>query len=222
MISERRSEIVPPEITKGSTSGSVSSKSSARVIRIRKKIEEVQLATVPREGPGGFALQHDGDEAIAGLEDERMQRALGARSMRRRVRFERELKKRMELDRRAPAQCVFDDQATAGNVSRATQGRSDGRSVRREIKHPQISIAQFWPAVRDAELRVEESVEHDECIGGRRSPHHLALKAIVEAGVHEFHRESHVGLIADAGRYLAKPSQNLLLLLRQWITRERR
>ena len=44
----------------------------------------MELATAPRERPDGFALEHDGDEAIAGLEDERMQRALSARAVGRR------------------------------------------------------------------------------------------------------------------------------------------
>ena len=65
--SDRRSRMTPPEMMNGSSSGSVSSYSSARVIRIgsRSDVEKPQLAVPPRDHAGGFQVQHAGDQAVA-------------------------------------------------------------------------------------------------------------------------------------------------------------
>src|SRR6267154_6309339 len=62
-MSERRSVIAPPEITNGSRSGSVSSNSSARAIRV------IVVYTAPRQDPETKRNHHeqpaDGDESLA-------------------------------------------------------------------------------------------------------------------------------------------------------------
>src|SRR5205809_3251942 len=62
-MSERRSVIVPPEITNGSRSGSVSSNSSARAIRV------IVIYAEPRQDPETKRNHHeqpaDGEESLA-------------------------------------------------------------------------------------------------------------------------------------------------------------
>src|SRR6266540_2709361 len=62
-MSERRSVIAPPEITNGSRSGSVSSNSSARAIRV------IVIYTEPRQDPATQRNHHeqpaDGEESVA-------------------------------------------------------------------------------------------------------------------------------------------------------------
>ena len=97
-MSERRSVIAPPEMTNGSTRGSVRSNSSARAMRIGEKVEEMQLATAARQSTGCLTLEHHGYETIAWIEDQCVQRALGARAVGRGIGVERELKEGMDLD----------------------------------------------------------------------------------------------------------------------------
>src|SRR6266487_1326544 len=127
---DRRSAIVPPEMTNGSTSGSASSNSSARAIRIGKKVEKMQLAAASLQCARGLTIQHHGDETVARLKDQR--------------------------------------------------------------------------------------------VGILSGMHHVTLKVVVEAGIHQLHGEADIGVRADALRYLAEPTQDLLRLTRELISRERR
>src|SRR5712691_172076 len=103
-MSERRSVIAPPEMTNGSTRRSVSSNSSARAIRIGEgegegeQIEEMQLAAAARKHTGCLTLEHHGYETIAWIEDQCVERALGARAVGRGICVEWELQEGMELD----------------------------------------------------------------------------------------------------------------------------
>src|SRR5205814_4260755 len=80
-IRERRAVIAPPEITNGSSSGSVSSNSSARAIRIGEEIEEAQLAVPPLQLTPLFEVQQAGDQSVARVEDQFVQSPLGARAV---------------------------------------------------------------------------------------------------------------------------------------------
>src|SRR5438552_3492392 len=108
---DRRSVIVPPEMTNGSSSGSVSSNSSARAIRMEweQEIQEMQLTTAPLELSPRFPLQHDGDQAVARMEDQGVQSTLRARAIGCGILLERQLEECMELHRRTATQRVVDD-----------------------------------------------------------------------------------------------------------------
>src|SRR5687768_16538086 len=109
-MSERRSVIAPPEMMNGWTSGSTSSCSSARAMRIGEKVEEAS----------GAALLHRGDEPVAGMEDEHVQRALRPGAVRGGVLLERQLEERVQLYGGAAAQCVFDDHPAGVDVAGAS------------------------------------------------------------------------------------------------------
>src|SRR2546425_1300065 len=220
-MSERRSVIVPPEMTKGSTSGRVSSKSSARAIRIGQEVEEMQLATTARELAGGLTLEHHGNEPVTRVEDQRVQGTLRTRAISRGILLVWELEERVQLDGRAATECVVDDHPAGVDVAGAAE-RSDGVTVGRSVQNAQVSLAQLWSSVGNAFLRIEEPIEHDERVGFARGIHHLALKVVIEAGVHQLHRQAHIGVGANALRDLAQPAQDLRLLLRECVARERR
>src|SRR6266576_6548797 len=55
------------------------------------EIEEVQLAAAPCESARGFAFEHDGDQSVARLKNQCMERTLGARAVSRGIFLEREL-----------------------------------------------------------------------------------------------------------------------------------
>src|SRR5574341_1215461 len=109
-MSERRTSIAPPEMMKGSISGSASSNSSALATRMRQ-VEEPQLSTAAVDHPLGFKLQQAGDEAVPRVENQVMQCALGPGSFPGRELVEGQLEERMELDSFAPAPGVGQDVA---------------------------------------------------------------------------------------------------------------
>jgi len=88
------------EMTNGSTRRSVSSNSSARANAHRggegrgrgSRIEEMQLAAAARKHTGCLTLEHHGYETIAWIEDQCVQRALGARAVGRGICVEWKLK----------------------------------------------------------------------------------------------------------------------------------
>src|SRR6266496_5561279 len=123
---DRRSAIVPPEMTNGSRSGSTSSNSSARAIRIGQKVEEMQLAAASLEFAIRFTLQHHSDQPVARVEDQRVDGPLCPRTVSRRIFLERQLKKRVQLDRGAAARRVFDDQAPGVDVAGAAKAAVRG------------------------------------------------------------------------------------------------
>src|SRR5436190_17775456 len=100
---DRRSVMVPPEMTNGSSSGSVSSNSSARAIRIGNEVEEMQLTATACQEARCLALQHDREQAVARIQEEKVQCPLRARAVGGRILFEWELKEGVELDGRAAA-----------------------------------------------------------------------------------------------------------------------
>src|SRR6184192_1709295 len=106
---ELRAPTRPPEMMNGSTKGSVSSYSSARAMRIRGEIQEMQLAAPPLELAQRLELEHPRDQAVPRVKHERVQGPLGARAVRGGILGERELKERMELDALAAATGVVDE-----------------------------------------------------------------------------------------------------------------
>src|SRR6266849_4860149 len=115
-MSERRSRIAPPEIRNGSTSGRVSSNSSARAMRMVDKIEEMQLPRAPLHHAGGRALEQRGDQAVLGVEDEGMQRPRGPRAVGGGILREGQLEEGMQLDRLAAAARVLQHHAARADV----------------------------------------------------------------------------------------------------------
>src|SRR5947208_2799617 len=136
---DRRSVIVPPEMTNGSSNGSASSNSSARAMRIRggHEIQEMEAPTAPLELPRRLTLQHDGDQTVARMEDQGVQRTLRARAIGCGILLERQLKECMELHRRTATQRVVDDHPARIDVPGPCKRRSVGWAVRRSVQHPQ-------------------------------------------------------------------------------------
>src|SRR5438874_12441971 len=95
---ELRAAARPPEMMNGSTKGSVSSYSSARAMRIRREIEEMQLPAPPLEPAQRLELEQHRHQPVLRVKHERVQGPLRARAVRGGVRGERELKGRMGLD----------------------------------------------------------------------------------------------------------------------------
>src|SRR6266545_841035 len=149
-MSERRSVMMPPEMTNGSRSGSVSSNSSARAMRIGQKIQEMQLAAATVQQAGGFALEHHGNQPVARIEDQCMQRALGPRALGRGVLVERELEEGVQLGGRTAAQRVVYDHAARVNVSCPGEFRDPPACARGQpSQNPQIAITQFGSTICD-------------------------------------------------------------------------
>src|SRR5258708_28491974 len=117
-ISERRSLIAPPEMTKGSTSGRTSSHISAVVMRIGQ-IEKMQDALAPGEPAGVCFVEQPRDEAIYGMEYQLVQRPLAARAAGRRVLTPPQLEEPVQLHGRAAALGVRDDHLARADVARA-------------------------------------------------------------------------------------------------------
>src|SRR5437667_247743 len=111
--------IRPPEMMNGSMSGIVSSNSSARTMRMAREVEEMQRPVASLELTRGFELEHCGDEAVAWMKHQRVQRPLGARAPGRGVLGQRQLEKRVQLHALAAAPGVVHDQATGADVSGA-------------------------------------------------------------------------------------------------------
>src|SRR5256885_13781873 len=104
---------------KGSSSGSTSSNSSARAIRIGQEIEEMQLAAAACERARGFAFEHCGEQSIARLENQSMERTLRPRAVGRRIFLERQVKESVQLDGGAATNSVLDDGTDRSDVPRA-------------------------------------------------------------------------------------------------------
>src|SRR5437879_4320910 len=105
-------------MTNGSSSGSANSSSSARAMRNGHQVEKAQLAAPPLQGTLILEVQEAGDEAIGGVEDQLVERALGTGAERGRVLSQRQLKKSVDLDRGAAAPGVRHDHAAGVDVAR--------------------------------------------------------------------------------------------------------
>src|SRR6266850_5963576 len=195
---EWRDGIAPPEMTNGSRSGSDRSNSSARAIRIGYEVEKMKLATTPRELAPSLALEHRGNETVARIEDERVQRSLCARPVGRGILLERQLKEGVQLDGGAAARCVFNNLAAGMDVAGATEGRADGRAGGRAVQNTKVAIAQLRTSIGDAGFRVKKSIENHKRIRTARRLHHFGLEVVVEARVHQLHRQPHVGVGTNA------------------------
>src|SRR5207244_13028275 len=79
---ELRTPTRPPEMMTGSTKGSVSSYSSARAMRIRSEIEEMQLPAPPLEPAQRLELEQHRHQPVLGVKHERVQGPLRARAVR--------------------------------------------------------------------------------------------------------------------------------------------
>src|SRR5438128_701016 len=119
---ERRSVIAPPEMMKGSTSGSVSSNSSARTMGIRD-IQKVQLAAAPLQVALGLEREEPRDQPVLGMKHERVQRSLSARPGGRGVRRQGNLEERVDLDGGAASTGVLQDHPSRGDVAGAAEVR---------------------------------------------------------------------------------------------------
>src|SRR5437660_9470534 len=93
--------MAPPEMMNGSSSGSVSSYSSAVAMRMVRQIEEMERAVAALEPPVLFQLEQDGDEPVSRIEHEGVQDARRPRSFCGSILGQRQLEERMQLDRRA-------------------------------------------------------------------------------------------------------------------------
>jgi hypothetical protein len=87
------------------------------------KIEEAQLTTVALEQTPLFQVEHPGNEALLGIEYERMERALRSRSLGGGVLREGKLEEGVKLYALAPAAGVFEDLAPGADVPGADQRR---------------------------------------------------------------------------------------------------
>src|SRR6266700_5969376 len=149
-MSERRASIRPPEMMNGSTNGSVSSNSSARVIRTRRHVEKMELAIAPREHAVRLELEHPRDQPVPRVEHERVQRARGARAVRRGVLRQGELEERVQLHALAAAPGVLEDHAARTDIpgadKRAVEG-GGGRSQAVEVQDAQVAVAQVPASV---------------------------------------------------------------------------
>src|SRR5467141_1943423 len=110
----------------------------------RNEIEEVQLPAAARESARSFAFEHYGDQAVARIENQCMERTLRARAVSRGIFLERELEERVQLDRRAAAERVFDNDAARVNVPCPGEFR-DPRG--QPSQNPQIAITQFGSTI---------------------------------------------------------------------------
>src|SRR5947207_14574271 len=108
----------------GQTKGRMNSNSSARVMLTCREVEERQRTVTSLELTCGFELEHGGDEAVARMKHQRVQRPLGARAASRGVLGERKLEKRVELHALAAAPGVVHDQAAGDDGSGAAQTRA--------------------------------------------------------------------------------------------------
>src|SRR2546421_9293825 len=105
----------------GSTNGIVSSNSSTRVMRTGREVEEVQRPVAPLESTRRFELEQRGDEAVARIEQQRVERPLGPRAARRGVFRQRELEESMQLHALAAAPRVLRSEEHTSEL----QSRSD-------------------------------------------------------------------------------------------------
>src|SRR6267378_535615 len=98
-MSERRASIRSPEMMNGSTNGIVASHEPTR----------------------RFELEQRGDEAVGGIEQQRVERPLSPRAVRGRVLRQRELEEGVELHALAAAPRIFDDHAARADVPGAAE-----------------------------------------------------------------------------------------------------
>src|SRR2546430_14344388 len=103
----------------GSTNGIVNSNSSTRVMCTGREVEEVQGTVAALEPTRRREREQRGDEAVARIEQQRVERPLGARPVRRGVFRQRELEEGVELHALAAAPGIFDDHA-AREIGRAS------------------------------------------------------------------------------------------------------
>src|SRR5205809_6616974 len=103
----------------GSTNGIVNSNSSTRVMCTGREVEEVQGAVATLQMTRRREREQRGDEAVARIEQQRVERPLGARPMRRGVFRQRELEESMQLHALAAAPRVLHDHAAGADVPRA-------------------------------------------------------------------------------------------------------
>ena len=87
-------------------------------MRTGREVEEVQHAGAALESPRRFEREQRGDEAVAWIEQQRVQRPLGARAVRGGVFRQRELEERVELHALAAAPRVLHNHAARANVAR--------------------------------------------------------------------------------------------------------
>src|SRR5260370_28267265 len=143
-MSERRVSRRPPEMMNGSTSGSASSNSSTRLMRTGGGAQEMELAGASLERAVGLEVGHAGDEAVARVKHEGVERPLGARAVRRRILRQRQLEERVELDALTAAARVGEDHAPRADVAGAAQAAPGWRDA---IQDPEVPLAQIPAAV---------------------------------------------------------------------------
>src|SRR5712692_8202146 len=167
-------------MTNGSTSGRASSNSSTRAMRMVREVEEAQRSAAPFQGALRLEVEQSGDEAVARVKDEGVQRPRRARPVRGRVPGERQLEEGVQLDAVAAAPGVLQDHSAGADVAgacqadRRTGGRGDGGGVCAE--NAQIAIAQVPTSIRHAPLDVEQPIEAYERVGVAAGVHHLELE----------------------------------------------
>src|SRR5690349_1271040 len=98
--------MAPPEMMNGSSSGSVSSYSSAVVMRMVRQVEKMERAIAALEPPLLFQLEQHGDEPVLWIEHEGVQGARRPRTVGRRVLGQRQLEEGVQLHRRAAPLCI--------------------------------------------------------------------------------------------------------------------
>src|SRR5207249_5450451 len=163
--------------------------------------------------------------AVPRVEYQRVQRALRARPVGRGELGERQLEEGVELHAFATALRVFEQHAPGADVAGAhtrTVGGGSGRSQAVEVQDAEIAVAQVPAAVGDPQLVVEQAIEADEGVGARRGVHHGDLKRVIEARVHELHRDPRGNgrCLADPFGHLPQPAYDLGGVLGQRVARE--
>src|SRR5205809_720472 len=147
-------------MTNGSSSGSVSSSSSARAMRIGHEVGKAQFATPPLQGALILELQEARDEAVGRVEDQLVERALRARAVRRRILAQRKLKEGVKLNGTTATSRILDEDATGLNIPRPAQFRhyqprarargGNAASAWGSVQDPQVAVAQIPAPIRDA------------------------------------------------------------------------
>src|SRR5882762_8061530 len=103
----------------GSANGSSSAYSSIRAMRMRRQVEETQLAALPLELPARLELAHPGDQTVARMEHEHVQRPLGTGAVGRGVLREGELEEGVQLYALATVTGIVEDHAAGRDVAGA-------------------------------------------------------------------------------------------------------
>ena len=155
-------------------------------------------------------IEHPRDQPALGMEQQRVQRPLGAGAGRGRILGERQLEEGVQLDALAAELRVLQDHAPGGDVAGAGERRPvDARGLHRG-QRTQVPIAQVVASICYAALGGPEAVEAHQVVRARRGLHHVQLEGVVVPGVHQLepHADGRAaGATADQRGHLLAASE---------------